>query len=173
MPVKETKINIPKELAALERMTSTQLRVKYAEVFGEESRSGHKEWLVKRIAWRIQANVEGDLSERARRRAAELANDADLRLKAPATLKLVAEPQPAKKQVTRPVPQPNDSRLPPPGTVITREYKGHKLKVTVRANGLEYDGELYKTLSAVAKAVTGTHTNGFLFFKMGQYGGGK
>lgn len=171
--VTETKINIPRELAALERMTSSQLRMKYAEVFGEESRSGHKEWLVKRIAWRIQADVEGDLSERAKRRAAELANDADLRLKAPATLKLVAEPQPVKKQITQSVPQSADKRLPPPGTVITRNYKGQKLRVTVRANGLEYQGELYKSLSAVAKAVTGTHANGFLFFKIGQYGGGK
>jgi hypothetical protein len=172
-PAKETKINIPKELAALERMTSTQLRVKYAEVFGEESRSGHKEWLVKRIAWRIQANVEGDLSERAKRRAAELANDADLRLKAPATLKLVAEPQPVRKQISKPAQQSADKRLPPPGTVITRDYKERKIKVTVRAKGLEYQGELYNSLSAVAKAVTGTHTNGFLFFKIGQYGGGK
>lgn len=171
--VKETKINVPKELAALEWMTSTQLRVKYAEVFGEASRSGHREWLAKRIAWRIQANVEGDLSERAKRRAAELANDADLRLKAPATLKLVVEPQPATKQVTRSVPQSPDMRLPPPGTVITRDYKERKVKVTVRANGLEYQGELYKSLSAVAKVVTGTHANGFLFFKIGQYGGGK
>lgn len=171
--VQETKTNIPKELAALERMTSTQLRVKYAEVFGEESRSGHKEWLVKRIAWRIQANVEGDLSERAKRRAAELANDADLRLKAPTTLKLVVERQPATKSVTRSIRQSADTRLPPPGTVITRDYKERKIKVTVRANGLEYDGELYNTLSAVAKAVTGTHTNGFLFFKIGQYGGGQ
>ena len=165
--------NVAKELAALEKMTSTQLRAKYAEVFGEESRSGHKEWLVKRIAWRIQANVEGDLSERAKRRAAELANDADLRLKAPATLKFVVEPQPAKKQVARSVPQSSDKRLPPPGTVITRDYKERKIKVTVRANGLEYEGELYNTLSAVAKVVTGTHTNGFLFFKIGQYGGAK
>ena len=172
--VTETKINIPKELAALERMTSTQLRVKYAEVFGEESRSGHKEWLVKRIAWRIQANVEGDLSERAKRRAAELANDADLRLKAPATLKLpVATAKPAPRQPTVTRAQTTDNRLPPIGTVITRDYKGQKLKVTVRANGLEYQGELYKTLSAVAKAVTGSHSNGYLFFKLGQYGGGK
>src|SRR4051812_33933548 len=100
MAKSEDAMNVAKELAALEQMTGGQLRAKYAEIFGEESRSGHKEWLVKRIAWRIQANAEGGLSERAKRRAQELANDADLRLKAPATLKLVAELQPAKKQVT-------------------------------------------------------------------------
>ena len=64
-------------------MTPKELRAKYEEVFEEACRSGHKQWLVKRIIWRLQANAFGDLSERARRRAEELANDADLRLKAP------------------------------------------------------------------------------------------
>lgn len=72
-------MNVGKEVAALQRMTVKELRARYAEVFGDETRTGNKAWLVKRIAWRIQALAEGDLSERARRRAAELANDADLR----------------------------------------------------------------------------------------------
>lgn len=164
--------SVAKELAALEKMTATQLRAKYLEVFGEASRSGHKEWLIKRIAWRIQANLEGDLSERARRRIEELANDADLRLKAPATLKLIIEPEPAPRQVTTTVAKNQDKRLPPVGSVITRAYKGTKIKVTVRTNGLEHDGGLYPTLSAVAKAITGKHCNGFYFFRLGQYAGG-
>lgn len=164
--------SVAKELAALEKMAATQLRERYAEVFGEESRSGHKEWLIKRIAWRIQANLEGDLSERAKRRAEELANDADLRLKAPATLKLVVAPSPAQRQVQTNLANKTDKRLPPVGSVITRDYDGAKVKVAVRANGLEYAGELYPTLSAVAKAITGSHCNGFLFFKLGQYAGG-
>jgi hypothetical protein len=64
-------------------MTVGQLKDKYREVFEEESRSNHKQFLFRRIAWRIQANVEGGLSERARRRALEIANDADLRIRAP------------------------------------------------------------------------------------------
>jgi hypothetical protein len=71
--------NIAKEVAALGRLTVKDLRAKHLEVFGEATRSGNKDWLRKRIAWRIQANASGDLSERARRRADELANDADLR----------------------------------------------------------------------------------------------
>src|SRR5712691_13035493 len=74
---------IEQEIASLQAMTGMELRVRYAEVFGEPARTGHKTWLVKRIAWRLQALAEGDLSERARRRAAELANDADLRLLPP------------------------------------------------------------------------------------------
>jgi hypothetical protein len=74
-------LNVGKEVAALQRMTVKELREKYAEAFGEETNANNKVWLVKRIAWRIQALAEGDLSEHARRRAAELANDADLQLR--------------------------------------------------------------------------------------------
>ncbi|MBI4582147.1 MAG: DUF2924 domain-containing protein, partial [Planctomycetes bacterium] len=56
---------------------------RYVEVFGEATRSGNKDWLWKRIAWRIQSLAEGDLSERARRRAELLARDADLHLRRP------------------------------------------------------------------------------------------
>lgn len=78
-------LNIAKEVSAMERMTVDQLRSKYADVFGEQTNGRHKEWLIKRIAWRIQANAEGDLSERARRRAMELSNDADIRMTPPRT----------------------------------------------------------------------------------------
>jgi len=74
-------LNAARELVALGRLTLKQLRARYVEVFGEETNADNKAWLVKRIAWRIQALAEGDLSERARRRAAELACDADLQLR--------------------------------------------------------------------------------------------
>ncbi len=74
---------LAKELAALERMTATELREKYAAVFGEPAASGNRAWLARRVGWRMQALAEGDMSERARARAAELARDADLRLSPP------------------------------------------------------------------------------------------
>ena len=71
------KLHVGKEVAALRRMSMDELHAKYAELFGEEAWTiNNRVWLVKRIAWRMQAMAEGDLSERARRRAAELANDA-------------------------------------------------------------------------------------------------
>ena len=76
-------LNITNEVAAMQRTTVKELQRKYEDVFGEACRGSHKQSLIKRIAWRLQANEEGDLSERARRRAAELANDADLRMQAP------------------------------------------------------------------------------------------
>jgi len=64
-------LNIGKEVAALRRMSTQELQAKYAELFGKEAWTArNRVWLVKRIAWRLQALDEGDLSERARRRAA-------------------------------------------------------------------------------------------------------
>ena len=60
--------NLAVEIAALPRLRVSELRIKFAEVFGELTPSHNKVWLVKRIAWRLQAQAEGDLSERARRR---------------------------------------------------------------------------------------------------------
>ena len=71
------------EIDGLRHQTLGQLRVKYREVFGQESRSNHKQFLVRRIAWRLQANAEGDLSERARQRALALAQETELRIRAP------------------------------------------------------------------------------------------
>ena len=58
--------------------------------------------------------------------------------------------------------------LPPPGNWIERDYKGQTIRVLVIADGFEYEGERYRSLSAVAKAVTGSHMNGFLFFRLGR-----
>ncbi len=147
---------VPQQLAALERMSVTDLRRRYAEVFGESTNAGNRVWLIKRIAWRIQSLAEGTLSERALRRAEELARDADLRTTVPKSAAPVA---------TGIVPRSaTDDRLPPPGTVITRLYKGRPRKVTVLSNGFECEGTVYPTLSAAAKAITGSHVNGFAFF---------
>jgi hypothetical protein len=59
-----------------------------------------------------------------------------------------------------------DPRLPPPGNWIEREYKGRTIRVLVVADGFEYEGERYRSLSAIAKAVTGSHVNGYLFFRL-------
>ena len=153
-------VNVAREAAALQRLTVPQLRQRYAEVFNNETtNAGIRAWLVKRILWRLQALAEGDLSERARQRAAELANDADLRLNPPKTLVM---PMPAAPP-SSPRPQADD-RLPPPGTVLARPYKGRVLEVKVLAAGFEFAGQRYGSLSAVAKAATGSHCNGFAFF---------
>jgi hypothetical protein len=124
-------------------------RSRYGDVFGERTRSGNRPWLIKRIAWRLQANTEGGLSERALQRAEELARDADLRLRPPAEVRSVmpANAPPA----NRTIPFKSDQRLPAVGTVLVRRYKGDNLQARVLADGFEYDGEVHSSLSAVER----------------------
>ncbi len=150
------------DLAALPRLTTSELRVRYAEVFGEQPPTWNRVWMLKRLAWRLQALAEGGLSERARRRAEELANDADLRLNAPRVKDAAAS---AERTATKTLPTQADNRLPPPGTILTRPYKGQIVQVQVLHSGFAYQGQVYPSLSAVAKAVTGSHCNGYLFFR--------
>jgi hypothetical protein len=169
---KTLETTVRKEIEALRHMTLAQLKKKYAEVFGEETRSHHKHFLYRRVAWRIQALAEGGLSERARRRAMEIANDADLRVRAPKTafhqdFRLSSDSA-VKGRVTAAV----DPRLPAPGGSVERHYKGRDIVVTVREDGFEYDGKLYKSLSAIAHEVTGCKWNGFLFFGCAGKNGG-
>ena len=70
----------------LRRLNTAALKIRYRELFGAESRSSNKQFLFRRIAWRLQANDEGDLSERAHRRAAEIADDGDIRTRSPPRL---------------------------------------------------------------------------------------
>jgi Protein of unknown function (DUF2924) len=171
-------MNIADEVAALQKLSVKELQVRYAQVFGEPTRCQNKAWLCKRIIWRLQALAEGDLSERARQRAAELANDANLRLSPPTR----AAEEPASKRLVRSAEQPSaepgsarapSGRLPLPGTVITRIYKGQTLAVKVLPQGFEHAGQVFASLSAVAKAVTGQHCSGHFFFRIGKQHLGK
>jgi hypothetical protein len=150
------------DLAALQRLTASELRRRYAEVFGEQPPTWNRVWMLKRLAWRLQALAEGGLSERARRRAEELANDADLRLNAP---KRKTAETTTERTVIKSLPAQADNRLPLPGTILTRPYKGQIVQVQVLTDGFAYQGQVYPSLSAVAKAVTGSHCNGFHFFR--------
>ena len=154
-------LNIVNEVATLQRLRIGQLRQRFAELFGEATAASNRTWLVKRIVWRMQALAEGDLSERARRRAAELARDADLRLNPPPSKTTTTSPPPEPINIPAPV----DPHLPPPGTILARPYKGQLVQVQVLTDGFAYAGRVYPSLSAVAKAITGSHCNGFLFFR--------
>ena len=156
-------IDVNAAVKTLNRMTVTQLRERYAEVFGEVTRSFNKQHLVKRIAWRLQAIHEGDISERARRRARELSNDADLRIRPPAA---PAEAGDNGGTATSPFRVEPDDRLPMAGTLLKREYKGRTIQVRVLQDGFEFDGDVYRSLSAVARKVTGAHWNGYHFFRL-------
>jgi len=145
-----------REIDGMRHQTVGQFKAKYREMFGNESRSNHKQFLVRRIAWRLQANAEGSLSERARQRAADLAEEAELRIRAPESFL---------RQLSGPAGKPRcDPRLPPPGTWLTREFRGQRIAVEVLEKGFLYQERVYKSLSALATHLTGSHWNGFAFF---------
>lgn len=155
-------IDMNKEILNLRRMTAGELRTKYRELFSEESRSGNRDWLFRRCAWRLQALEEGGLSERAQLRAKELVREADIRLRPPKDIDMPSATGVA-TAVGR-IAMGRDARLPMPGATLRRVFKGHEYIVTVLSNGFEYDGEFYRSLSAVAYAISGSHWNGYLFF---------
>ncbi len=153
--------SIATQVTRLQRMTVGELRERYAEVFGEQPRSRNKDYLWKRIAFRIQELAEGGISERARLRAEELARDADLRVRPPHKGAMAAEP----------TAQPRDPRLPPVGGELKRLFNGKEHVVRVLEDGFEYEGRTFGSLSAVARTIAGTRWNGFLFFSLGEKGG--
>lgn len=159
------KLNVTKEVARLQKMTCGELRDQFAEVTGETTHAKNRKWLIRRIIWRMQASVEGGLSEDAIKRIRELADGADLRVTSPATRRL---PDDADKRIQAIPTGIQTSSLPLPGTLITRQYKGREIRVRVTLHGFEFEGEFFSSLSAVAKYITGSHWSGNRFFKLDQ-----
>jgi hypothetical protein len=151
------------EIESLRRATLAALREKYREVFQEDTRSRHREHLFRRIAWRLQALAEGDLSERARGWAHQIAQDADLRKIAPRDFFTVNGERVRTTRGDRNR-REQDSRLPLPGALLTRQWKGRTVLVEVLAKGFRYENRHYSSLSAIAVAITGTRWNGLAFF---------
>jgi hypothetical protein len=82
--------------------------------------------------------------------------------KAPAKAKAPAPVTPPVAPATEP--RPRDPRLPRPGGILTRTFNGKEIKVEVLDAGFRHDGKVWRSLSGIAKAVSGTPWNGFLFF---------
>ena len=158
----------PTVIRSIEELGSSKisaLKKRYRELFGEESKSSNRQFLFRRIAFRLQANAEGDLSERARRRIGDIADDRDLRVRAPK--EFLARPEAGSPIIDRTRP-PKDYRLPEPGTVLTRRLGDRQIVVKVLAEGFEYESRHYRSLSAIAREVTGTRWNGLLFFGLAE-----
>ncbi|WP_426747390.1 DUF2924 domain-containing protein [Myxococcus faecalis] len=160
--------DVPQQVAALATMPVPELAAKYLELYGEPTRSRNRDYLKKRLAFRIQELAEGGLSPRAVARIAELGDKLPerWRMRQVAETRASAPPPPPPAPVDGRTAAVNgrDARLPKPGTVLTRVFKGTQHRVTVREGGIEYEGQLHRSLSSVAKLITGTAWNGFTFF---------
>lgn len=145
------------EIMTLKNASAEELQKRYKELYGEDAAETHKTYLWRKIAYKLQEQAHGGLSAKAQGKLKTLIEDFDpinnksLRPDTP----IVNQRAPAK-----------DKRLPIPGTVITKAYKGTNYQVKVLEKGFEYNGKIYKTLSAIAKEITGAHWNGYLLFNL-------
>lgn len=159
-PVDQRICNVTRELQALGRMNMEALRAKYHEAFGQQTTSHNAAYLRKKIAWRIQEIAEGGVTERTLARLEELARTVPLRERPPSPAG-ACTPSGAAAKIAAAV---RDPALPPIGTILRRVYQGTAHEVRVADNGFVYRGKTYKSLSTIAKAITGTTWNGRLFF---------
>ena len=147
--------NIPSQIAQLQNMTVGELASTYQELYGEPTRTRNKPYLQKRLAWRIQELAEGGLSPKAIKKVAELGDEL------PERWRMRLAPRPT-------ITPTRDPRLPPVGAIIVKSHAGKKRQVKVLDRGFEYNGKPFRSLSAIAKAITGTNWNGFAFFGLKQ-----
>ena len=145
-------LGLAAELARLNALGVHDLQERFLEIFGFPAKSSHKAYLRKRLAFRIQEHSLGGLSEQARLRIGELPTEPFPKPRRP------RPSTPGKKD------KPRDLRLPPPRSVLVRNYQDKVHEVKVLSDGFEYEGKHYRTLSKVAREITGMQWNGYLFF---------
>jgi hypothetical protein len=151
-----TKESIISQIMALNDIPIRELQQKYQKIVGVSDLSTiNRTFFMRKIAYRLQELESGGLSAKAQQKITELINRYD-----PINNKAF-RPQ----NTLRPKNE-NDKRLPIPGTLITKLYKGEKLQVRVLEKGFEYEGKIYKTLTAVSEVITGCHWSGYDFFSL-------
>ena len=151
-----------RELHRIQRLSVSELQAEWSRLNnGEECRSRNRTYLVKRLCWRVQELQLGGLSDHARARIDELAPDTFDRDRTP---REALDAAVAANQPKSPPGPKRDPRLPSPGTVITRAYRGRELRLLVLDDGFELEDVHYRSLSEAARAVTGSRWNGRLFW---------
>jgi hypothetical protein len=152
------------EINRLRRMTVAELRAEWLRLNGEPARSRNRDYLFRRLAWRVQEIAHGGLSDAAKARLDELGTDTFTHTRTPRWALDAATTANVKTATTTKPRSRRDRRLPTAGTIISRHYHGREIRVLTLDDGFELDGQHFTSLSAVAKAVTGAKWNGRLFF---------
>ncbi|MCQ0971527.1 DUF2924 domain-containing protein [Sulfitobacter faviae] len=137
---------IPARLAALKTATTLELKAQWRDLFDTEPPPFNRRYLESRLAYRIQELAYGGLKPETIRRLERLGEELD--------------GGDRKKSRMR------ADTMPIAGTRLIREWQGVEYIVTVTADGFEWRGRPYKSLSAIARAITGTRWNGWVFFGM-------
>ena len=145
------------EIIALKNAPAEELLKRYKELYNEDATGTHKTYLWRKIAYKLQEQEHGSLSAKGKERLKALIEEFD-----PINNKALRPDKPMVSQQA----VVKDKRLPIPGTVLTKEYKGTNYQVKVLEKGFEYNAKIYKTLSAIAKEISSAHWNGYLFFNL-------
>lgn len=156
------KENISEEIQGLRNATLPEIQEQYKALFNvAETPCANKPYLIKKIAYKLQEMADGGLSDEAKMQIIDLIEKYD-----PINNKAL-RPQvvSAGKSVVS-IPFMRDKRLPIPGTVIHKKYKGQDIHVKVLDKGFEYKDKYYRSLTAIAFELTGAHWNGFSFFNL-------
>ena len=132
------------QLAALKQMTVVELKAKWENLFGTSGPNNSRSYLELRLGYRIQELTLGGLSRETRRTLELLADEIEGRIGRKAII--------------------TDSRNPVVGTRLVREWDGVEHTVTVMKEGFDWQGRKFKSLSAIARSITGTQWNGYRFF---------
>ena len=172
----ETKTPTWPEIAQLQKADLPELRTEYQKLFGKTSKSRNRKQLFEQIAQRLQETGKAEVKGTARKPAKDSQVSEETQ-HGKSTLTAKFEPKRKRMEPRRPVSKvktprklearpagATDPRLPKAGTTITKKYKGKAINVRVLEKGFAHDGKQYRSLSAVAKQVTGSIWNGYLFF---------
>jgi hypothetical protein len=138
-----------KQIADLERRSLAELQDRWRQLCGAEPPRYNREFMVKRLAYRLQELAHGGLRQETRDEMNRLLDDAGYN-------ELGGWRAGARPRAHR--------ELPVVGTRLVRDWDGRRYEVTVVQGGYEFEGRRYRSLSAIATAITGTHWNGRAFF---------
>jgi hypothetical protein len=150
-------MTIAEQIKTIEKLKGAALRATFTEVLGVETKSNHRPYLIKRIADALQTRAAKE-TEAATQRVAKGV--------APTRTKKVTTKDPDAQPTTT---RERDPRIPAPGTIIEREHDGKTVRVKVLEDGFEYGGRTYRSLSAIAREVTGCTWNGLLWARLIPY----
>lgn len=153
------------EIKSLCGMNINDLRSKYYEVYGYHSGARNKDFLIRKIAWKLQSiESETDIKSATREKAYSIVDFSRLRLN---KLKPNSKTQTTDEDtVKRKIKFSRDPRLPKSGAILCKTFAGEQHVVKVLDSGFEYKNEQYKTLSSVDRKIAGTNWNGFKFFNL-------
>jgi hypothetical protein len=143
---------IPARLAALKTTPTSGLKKQWRELFESEPPPFNRHYLESRLAYRIQELAYGGLKAETIRRLERLGEELDGGDRRKRTVRA-------------------DRDRPITGMRLLREWQGVEQIVTVTADGFEWQGRPYKSLSAIARAITGTRWNGWVFFGLKNHKG--